>query len=85
MLLITCLNFGIAGNKAQNVLWSVNNLYYSSDLNSKESVRSFHQHKKHKYLIKYYFIQKSFSSKIHSSVSLAHFIFVVSHLKIHPD
>ena len=29
------LNFGIAGDKAQNVLWRVNNLYFSSDLNLK--------------------------------------------------
>ena len=27
------LNFGIAGDKAQNVLWRVNNLYFPSDLN----------------------------------------------------
>ena len=27
------LNFGIAGDKSQNVLWRVNNLYFSSNLN----------------------------------------------------
>ena len=29
------LNFGIAGGKAQNVLWRVNNLHFSSDLHLK--------------------------------------------------
>ena len=29
------LNFGIAGDKTQNVLWRVNKLYFSFDLNSK--------------------------------------------------
>ena len=29
------LNFGIAGDKAQNVLWRVNNLYFSSNLHLK--------------------------------------------------
>ena len=29
------LNFGIAGDKAQNVLWRVNNLHFSSDLHLK--------------------------------------------------
>ena len=29
------LNFGIARDKTQNVLWRVNNLYFSSDLNVK--------------------------------------------------
>ena len=29
------LNFGIAGDKSQNVLWRVNNLYFSSNLNLK--------------------------------------------------
>ena len=28
----TALNFGIAGDKAQNVLWRVNNLHFSSNL-----------------------------------------------------
>ena len=29
------LNFGISRDKTQNVLWRVNNLYFSSDLNLK--------------------------------------------------
>ena len=29
------LNFGIVGDEAQNVLWRVNNLYFSSNLNFK--------------------------------------------------
>ena len=37
-----------------------------------------------KYLIKYYIIQKRFSLKILLFMYLADFIFVVSHLKIHP-
>ena len=37
-----------------------------------------------KYLIKYYIIQKRFSLKILLFMYLANFIFVVSHLKIHP-
>ena len=37
-----------------------------------------------KYLIKFYIKQKSFCLKIHCSMSLANFTFVVLHLKIHP-
>ena len=50
----------------------------------KRIVRNFQKLKENKYLMKIYVIQKSFCLKIHSSVSLANFIFIVSHLKIHP-
>ena len=36
------------------------------------------------YLIKYYIIQKDFWLKTHLFMLLAKFVFVVSHLKIHP-
>ena len=50
----------------------------------KENVKNFQKLKQHKYLIKFYIIQKSFCLKILFCVFLANFIFVVSHFKIHP-
>ena len=50
----------------------------------KENVRIFQKLKKHKYLIKYYIVQKIFCLKIHFFMFLANFLFVVSQLKIQP-
>ena len=50
----------------------------------KGNVRNFQKLKQYKYLIKYCILQKRLCLKIYFFVFLANFIFVVSHLEIHP-